>query len=278
MSGYVCPVCRKSLIEDEKCFKCENGHNFDKARSGYVNLLPNNLPSGKNHGDNKLMIKARKDFLEKGYYRCLSKKIEEIFNNIDLNGKTVLDAGCGECWYTDNIYKNLPENNLPKKFLAVDISKDALNTGAKRNKNISCAAASVFNLPLADKGCDVLFTAFAPFCREEYLRVLSDDGLLIMVIPSENHLMGLKKLIYDNPYKNEVKDYKIGGFDFLKKEECKSNIKIDNKNDIKNLFMMTPYYYKTGITDQKKVEKADFLETEIEFEILIYRKICTKSP
>ena len=62
MTYFLCPVCGEKLTEHEKGALCPNRHSFDKAKSGYINLLPNNLPAG-NHGDNKLMIKARHDFL-----------------------------------------------------------------------------------------------------------------------------------------------------------------------------------------------------------------------
>jgi 23S rRNA (guanine745-N1)-methyltransferase len=39
-----------------------------------------------------------------------------------------------------------------------------------------------------------------------------------------------------------------------------------------NLFRMTPYFYKTGRDDQQKIENLDYLETETEFGISVYRK------
>ena len=39
-----------------------------------------------------------------------------------------------------------------------------------------------------------------------------------------------------------------------------------------NLFMMTPYYYKTSIEDKKKLESLTTLETEIAFSLQIIQK------
>ena len=73
-----CPVCDGKLQEEEKGGVCPKGHRFDKARSGYLNLLP---PSGKRTrepGDNKEMIRARWAFLQKVYYAPLADLAGEI--------------------------------------------------------------------------------------------------------------------------------------------------------------------------------------------------------
>ena len=38
-SGFCCPVCGSALERGEKILTCENGHSFDIAKKGYVNLL-----------------------------------------------------------------------------------------------------------------------------------------------------------------------------------------------------------------------------------------------
>lgn len=97
MTYFLCPVCGEKLTELEKGAVCPNRHSFDKAKSGYINLLPNNLPAG-NHGDNKLMIKARHDFLEKGYYLPLRNSLCEVLRKITDKSSVIIDAGCGEGW------------------------------------------------------------------------------------------------------------------------------------------------------------------------------------
>lgn len=64
MSIFICPVCGEKLDRSGKSYICPNRHTFDMAKSGYVNLLPTNN-SGSVHGDNKLMLRARREFLEK---------------------------------------------------------------------------------------------------------------------------------------------------------------------------------------------------------------------
>ncbi|MDE6730498.1 MAG: methyltransferase, partial [Oscillospiraceae bacterium] len=58
---WSCPVCKKLLADHGKLLACESNHCFDKARSGYVNLLPVKQKRAKLPGDNPEMIRARRD-------------------------------------------------------------------------------------------------------------------------------------------------------------------------------------------------------------------------
>ncbi len=267
MTYFLCPVCGEKLKEHEKGAVCVKGHSFDKAKSGYINLLPNNLPKG-NHGDNKLMIKARHDFLEKGYYLPLRDKLCEVIKKYTDRSPVIIDAGCGEGWYTKGVFDFLRDAEI----LAVDISKDAMKIAAKREKQIKCAAASVFHLPIADGCADVCLSVFSPLCEDEFHRVLKNGGYFIYVIPAENHLWSLKKAIYDKPYKNDVKPYEMKNFLFMEKVSTDGIMKMSSEDDVKNLFLMTPYYYKTSEQDAKKLFRFPPEKIEYSFEILIFKK------
>jgi 23S rRNA (guanine745-N1)-methyltransferase len=125
---------------------------------------------------------------------------------------------------------------------------------------------------LSDLSIDIVLNIFAPFCIGEYKRVLKNDGIVVYVIPLEHHLSGLKKLIYDNPYLNEVKPYETEGFSLLDTYDIKYQMHLSSNEDIMNLFMMTPYYYTTSEADQNKVKNSASLETEAEFRIIIYKR------
>lgn len=271
MNIFTCPVCGGILDTSGKTFICSKRHCFDKAKSGYVNLLISKHGTAV-HGDNKLMLRARRDFLEKGYYAPLCAEVCETIVKYVKNGCAILDAGCGEGYYTSAVKAILDKSNIAVNIYGIDISKDAADMAAKRRSDIKFAAASVFHIPIQSESCDVLLTMFAPYCGEEYKRVLKKGGIMIMVIPSENHLWELKSLIYDTPYKNEVKPYTLEGFEFINSERVKFVMNINEKNDIHSLFSMTPYYYKSGKTEQQRLDRLEFLETQADFEILTYKK------
>ena len=119
----------------------------------------------------------------------------------------------------------------------------------------------------------MLVTMFAPYCGGEYLRVLKKGGIMIMAIPSENHLWELKQAIYDTPYKNSVKPYELEGFSLEDKVRITYDMQIDDHEDIMSLFSMTPYFYRTGKEQQERLAKICSICTKADFELLIYRKI-----
>lgn len=270
MSYFICPICKEELVRKEHSCICKNNHCYDISRKGTINLLRSQKSS---HGDDKLMVNARKSFLDKGYYTPLLNSLKNQVLSAAENNCTILDCGCGECWYTANIYEHLLQNNINSDFFGIDVSKEAVFAGAARNKELKLAVGTVFEIPLADKSCDIVISLFAPFSRDEYIRVLKDSGYFITAFPMENHLWELKKAVYDIPYKNEVNDMHIEGFELIKNEIVHTDIDLCTNEDIISLFSMTPYYYKTSRNDKEKLNSLNSLTTQIHFCAATYRKI-----
>lgn len=266
---FICPICRTPLKKDLNLLKCRNNHCFDLSKTGYVNLLTGS--GKKNHGDDKLMVKARHDFLSKDYYKPLRDKLQEEVSEIAVSGNILLDSGCGEGYYTSAFVDALREKNDCEIF-GIDLSKEALKLAAKSCPTASFAAASAYCLPFQDESFDILTSVFSPLALEEFQRVLKKGGIFITVIPLENHLFSLKKAIYDTPYKNRPESAKLEGFELVSSSEVKREITLTSQDDISNLFKMTPYYYKTSAKDQKKLNGIDKLDVETEFMILTYKK------
>lgn len=270
---HICPKCGGSLSLNGNSYLCENRHTYDIARSGYVNFLLSDRMNSRLPGDNKLMVNARKSFLSKGYYSKLMENFCDTVKKHATHNAVILDAGCGEGYYTVNMAKTVADSFI----MGTDISKTAVDAAAKRSraegvKNLLFSVSSVFRLPVKSGSCDMLTTLFAPYCGEEFLRVLKDGGIMVMVIPSERHLIQLKQAVYDNPYLNEVKDFQLEGFELKEHISVNDEISLDSTEDILNLFSMTPYYYKTGEDGHKKLSQLNELKTEIGFEILVYIK------
>lgn len=270
INGFLCPVCGQLLIENDNSFKCRNKHCFDKSRNGYVNLLINGGRKG--HGDNKLMLKARRDFLKKGYYEHLKSSLCSEIQIYSKKGTSLLDSGCGDGYYTKGICDVICEKGDGEVY-AIDVSKEALIFASKICKKAKFAVASAYKLPFANNSFDIVSSLFAPLACDEFYRVLKKGGIFITAIPMENHLYKLKQAVYDTPYRNEPESTELNGFTLLNALEIKKEIQLDSNEDIKNLFIMTPYYYKTSASDQKKLDTLDTLTTETEFLMLIYEKI-----
>lgn len=54
------------------------GHRFDRARQGYLNLLPVQHKNSRDPGDNLAMVEARRDFLNAGHYAPVAKRLAEL--------------------------------------------------------------------------------------------------------------------------------------------------------------------------------------------------------
>ena len=267
MSVFVCPVCGKKLQNEEKRCFCENNHSFDRASAGYVNLL---LPRhGGNHGDDKLMVIARSEFLEKGFYSPVRNALTDTLKKYASKEMRVLDAGCGEGWYTAHFAKELA--SYTPVVAGVDISKDALRQAAKRGLT-ELAVASTAKLPVAACSCQAVLNIFSPPELREFHRVLADDGVLIRALPMENHLLELKRAVYETALLNPAPVTEIDGFVLQEAVPIQYTVALDSSEDIWNLFTMTPYYYKTGKSDQEKLKHLNHLTTQVEILVLTYKK------
>ena len=268
MHPFVCPVCRQPLVKYENTLRCSSGHSFDIARQGYVNLLMSGKSSKKRHGDDKAMVQARTEFLQGGWYTPLRDAVVQAAVKHAPNAKVLLDIGCGEGWYTCAV-KDALHGCVGA---GVDISRQALIQAAKRDKTLRLAVAGVNHLPVADGSVDVLINIFAPCDDKEFLRVLSPGGIIIRAVPLEDHLMGLKRAVYDTPYLNGTPTYEPAGFVQTQRIDVRYDITLNSKQDIHNLFLMTPYYYKTSRTDQEKLANLDTLTTNLSFGVFVMKK------
>lgn len=264
MTYFKCPNCGQALEEQERSYVCSKGHQFDRAKSGYVNLLMSQKDKMKQHGDDKLMVRARREFLDKGYYGLLLDQIKNVFDRFSSNH--ILDAGCGECWYTESLLKS------GRTVYGVDISKNAVDLGSKRNSDLMLAVGSTFDLPIIDDSFDACLSVFAPFKIEEIFRVLKDDGIFVQVFPLANHLMELKEIVYDHPYANDVDVKMYEGFQLLDVMQIKGPIEITSTEDILNVFKMTPYAHRTPKENIERLTKYSYLNVGLEFGLAIYRK------
>jgi 23S rRNA (guanine745-N1)-methyltransferase len=262
---FVCPKCGLPLtVTDGGTAKCENNHSYDKARAGYYNLLLGNTAG--THGDNREMLDARRIFLDTGAYRPLADAVSDVCVKY-ASGGDILDVGCGEGYYTDIIEKK------SRAFVsAFDISREAVKLAHRRNPNVSLAVASAYKVPVRDASFDLVLNMFSPLSTDEIYRALRKGGIFVMAIPGEEHLFGLKAATYNTPYKNEVHSKELTGFELVSDTRVRYSMRLTSNEDIRALFMMTPYAYRTGREERERVLSLKELETEADFYVLVYRK------
>lgn len=246
----ICPICESGLNPTQTGVACENRHSFDRARQGYLNLLPVQHKASRAPGDNADMVQARRAFLSAGHY----EKIAEFLcrQAIDACPAIWLDIGCGEGYYTDRIAQSLVE----AQGHALDISKEAILQASKRNKNISWLVASMARIPLADCSMDLLLSVFSPLNWQEALRLLSDKGVLLHLGPAQDHLMELRQLIYEDVRLYDDAKHLQGlpeGLQVVRTEALRFELGLDSEEGRRNLLSMTPHGQRTGESSYAKV-------------------------
>lgn len=265
----ICPVCRSILYRDEKSYFCsgERKHCFDISSSGHTNLCPGKATGG----DDKRAVRSRTDFLSLDYYKPISDKICEILGIMSVEN-LIVDAGCGEGYYTNNIAQE-----TGAWVYGFDLSKEAIISASKSAKrkgirNSLFFVGGIYDLPVADGAADALTNIFAPCAEPEFIRVLRPGGRLIVATAGKNHLLGLKRAVYDTVYTNEERKDMPRDMIFEGKHTVSYTISLNDADSIRNLFSMTPYSYRTSEKDMQKLLALTSLETEVEVDIFVYRK------
>ena len=263
-SAFACPICQENLTVVETSLKCSNRHSFDLAKFGYVNLAPQIKQSANYDKEN---FQNRQQILESGFYQAILKGISDILAT-KPSAKTILDIGCGEGFYSRKLQEVHPE----KTFYAFDISKDSVQIAAKSEPNwaVNWFVGDLARLPIKDVSMDILLDIFSPANYGEFRRVLSKDGILIKVIPTENHLKEIRQMVQDQLTKKDYSNQDI-------KEHFQEHFRIQSSKiasltksitaeQRQALLSMTPLLFHI---DQSKIDWSQLTEITIEAEILV---------
>lgn len=181
-SVLACPHCAQPLSLDDKGASCPEGHSFDRAKEGYLNLLVGGrVASTRTSGDTPESLEARRRFLHAGWYSPIVDALKSALS--DVNGP-LLDVGCGEGYYLSCLDHD--------DTYALDISKRAVQMASKLLPSTQCVVGTSFRLPVQNESLGGVYTVFAPHSIDEYLRVLQPDGSWVTVTPGPHHLVELR--------------------------------------------------------------------------------------
>lgn len=279
-----CPLDKQPLVQNLQGWQCMHGHQFDRAKQGYVNLLPVQHKRSLNPGDNKEMVRARKNFLDTKHYAPVASTLSRlVVEHVVASARqevSYLDAGCGEGYYLNEFITHTQAINqaLGTKtkiaLLGLDISKWAIQAAAKRTKNVQWVVGSNAHLPVADASFDVVSVVFGFPVYEEFARILQPQGQLIVVEPNPLHLHELRELIY--PEVSQVERPKVGprpGFEVKEIEALCFQINLNNNADILDLLAMTPHVHRVTPSALAKLKQLQQLTVTIDMQFIVYRRI-----
>ena len=272
---WSCPVCGQPLHQQPAGLRCGKGHSFDGAKEGYVNLLLASRMRTKAPGDSKEMVQARHRLLEGGAYQAFGKALGQQMVQLASQQPGplhLLDAGCGEGWYAQQVCQALCSQNRDYQLAGFDISKAAVRLAARRGlPQAQFAVASSFAIPLQQQWADVILNVFSPFAGQEFLRCLRPGGWLVYAVPTPQHLMGLKEVLYQTPYANPQQQVEYEGFTLVAEHTVEDTITLTGQA-VQDLFAMTPYYWKTPLEGSQRLAQRAQLTTPIGFRFLVYQK------
>ncbi len=186
--GFQCPSCGMPLLIHDASLRCVQGHSYDVARKGYVHLHHKTVQSAYD----KALFESRRTVFEEGFYQPVVSALDAVLQPISPH--TLLDAGCGEGFYTDALSHLLPKCLM----IGVDLSKDAIYSAAGRSSHAIYCVGDLNRLPFIDDSFDVILNILSPASYINFERVLKRDGFLIKIMPGREYLQEIRSRLPGN--------------------------------------------------------------------------------
>jgi len=187
--------CGGELSRRGAGFACPNGHAFDTARDGYVNLLQVQDRRSRTPGDSKEAVAARRRLLDAGFGMPLLDPLMTMIGDFEPPpGAAVLDVGCGEGTFLAAVAERFGLEGF-----GVDISTPAIEAAAKRHRRPTWLVANADrSLPFSDGAFRIVMTIAGRRNAPELRRVLGREGRLVAAVPAEDDLRELRAELHGN--------------------------------------------------------------------------------
>jgi 23S rRNA (guanine745-N1)-methyltransferase len=188
LPSLACPVCGAGFAEAGQSVRCGNGHSYDIARQGYLNLQAGRAGTGT--ADTTAMATARERFLGEGHYAPIADALAELASapGSRLPPGIVLDLAGGTGYYLAAVL----DSAAGRTGICLDASKAALRRAARRHPRAAAVGADVWGrLPVASGSAAIVMSVFGPRNPGESARVLAPGGTFLLVTPTASHLREL---------------------------------------------------------------------------------------
>jgi 23S rRNA (guanine745-N1)-methyltransferase len=265
MPQYRCPHCPLLLDEQSDGWICRGGHRFDRAREGYVNLLPGGRIKGRPAGDDADMVRARQRFFAAGHYLPVMNAVADLAGTVEP--QRVLDAGCGEGSYLAHVVERTGSHGW-----GFDVSKPAIKLAARRYNTCHFSVASSYVVPFDDDEFDVAISVFSPRHFPELHRVVRPGGVIVIGSPGPRHLDGLTAQLYDDPRPHSPKEHTSDGGEHGAERVERITFALHlEPNDALDLLQMTPYWWSATPQQQARCAQQP-LTTTVDIMVSLHRQ------
>ena len=261
----ICPLCGQILRREEKQYRCQENHSFDIARQGYVNLLTVQQKHSLSPGDTREQVLSRRAFLEAGFYAPISEELNRAALAHGAQGE-ILDIGCGEGYYSARLAQA-----MGAPLTGLDISKEAVRCAAGKYKGPTWLCATAAHIPVKEGSVGTLTSLFALTLPEEFRRVLRRDGLFFQVLAAEDHLLGLKSVLYDElTHKEKNTVPALPGFCLVESRPIRFSFTVEGEQ-LYSLFAMTPHLFRVGKSGVQRLADTSQLRDTASCVLNVYR-------
>ena len=261
----ICPICQLPLVQEGRSLRCGRNHSFDMARQGYVNLLPVQQKRSLHPGDTREQVLSRRAFLESGAY---SPIVEAVKAAASGHSGPILDVGCGEGYYAVRVAEA-----LGAQLTGLDISKEAVRCAAAQYKGHRWLCGTAAHLPIANESVGILMSMFALTMPQEFGRVLKKDGIFIQVLAAQDHLMGLKSIIYPEILlKDKDSVPELEGFELISTTPVRFEFTAEGEQ-ITNLLSMTPHFWRISAEGAKRLKETTTLTDTASCVVNVYKPV-----
>ncbi len=198
---------------------CAEGHSFDVARSGYVNLLQPQERRSKQPGDTLEAVAARRRLHDRGISAPLLESIRELLGAQE--GEAVLDVGCGEGFYLGSI-----AGTSRCRGFGLDISTKAVEAAAKRYPECEWVVGNADRaIPYERESFSALLSITGRMNAPEFHRVLRPGGRLLVALASAEDLVELRGRGRDR-VERTIETF-TGAFEAVRRERSTAKVALD---------------------------------------------------
>lgn len=264
----ICTVrdCRQPLVRDARRFACANGHTFDVARSGYLNLLQPQDKRSKTPGDTEAAVAARRRFLESG---AADPLVEAIVQALPLQcGQSLLDVGCGEGHHLEAFRRACPIDAS-----GTDISIPAVDLAARRYRDAFWVVANADRfIPWSDASFDAITSITARLNAPEFRRLLKPEGHLLVALPAPEDVIELREAILGEGIQRDRVERTVTSFEehftLVSSERITHRAHLP-KSSIEDV--MTSSYRGLRPRERERLAELDALDVTLARDLLLFR-------
>lgn len=263
-------ACGLALERHEQLWRCERGHSFDVARSGYVSLLQPQDRRSLDAGDSRETAHARRELLDAGFGAVLEQTLVEFAGALEAAPTGfVADLGCGEGRYLSAVAARTGLHGV-----GVDLSPHAIELCARRHPQHTWVVANADRrLPLLDGAVALVLSIDGRRPRDEFERVLARDGALLVAVPAADDLAELRGAVLgeirDEPRVARVAAELAPHFELADQRSARARLTLE-RSDLERLAAAT--YRCARTREREMLASIAQLEVTTSHDLLLFRR------